>query len=166
MSTVNKNNQEALEKLKKLTNSIETCMMLTGLDKRPIHANPMTQKKIDQEGNIWFLSPGDSEHNKNITQSRNTQLIYNDTQANTFVSVYGETKIVLEDTILNELYTSISDNWFNGVDDPNLTALKFTPTNAYYWDTKTNKFISFLKIAKGSITGEKQDIGNKGHLNL
>lgn len=166
MSTENKSNTEALAKLKELTKDIETSMLVTNLKKAPLHAVPMTQKKIDEQGNIWFLSPGDSEHNKNISKDSKSQLLYSSPSDKKFISIYGDAHIITDQQILEDLYSSISDNWFNGVDDPNLTAIKFQPKEAYYWDTKTNKYISFLKMGFASLTGDEKDIGEKGKLNL
>ncbi|MDQ7918117.1 pyridoxamine 5'-phosphate oxidase family protein [Mesonia sp. MT50] len=166
MSTKNKKNEKALEKLKEMTNSIETSILVTNLGKAPLKAIPMTQKKIDDHGNIWFLSSGDSDHNKNITQNSKSQLLYSSPADKKFVSVYGDARIITDQSILEDLYSNVSDNWFNGVDDPNLTAIKFQPKEAYYWDTKTNKYISFLKMGVASLTGNEQDIGEKGKLNL
>ncbi|SHJ05627.1 General stress protein 26 [Mesonia phycicola] len=166
MSTQNKYNEEAKKKIKELTEEIETSMMVTALDKTPLNAVPMTQKKIDMHGDIWFLSSGDSDHNKNIIQSSKTQLLYSKPSSKKFISIYGEAEIVVEQSILEELYTSVSDNWFNGTDDPNLTAIKFSPKEAYYWDTKSNKIVSLFKMGVGAVTGSNPDIGEKGKLNV
>jgi len=93
-------------------------------------------------------------------------LLYSSPSDKKFISVYGDAQIVTNQSILEDLYSSISDNWFNGVDDPNLTAIKFQPKEAYYWDTKSNKYISILKMGVASLTGDQQDIGEKGKLNL
>lgn len=166
METKELSNKEASKKLKSLVESIETGMLITALNKTPLDAVPMTHKKIDEKGDIWFLSPGDSDHNKNIAQNNLAQLLYSSPADKKFISIYGEIQIVVEQKILEDLYADISNNWFNGVDDPNLTALKFTPKEAYYWDTKTNKYISLLKLGFSAISGEETDIGEKGKLNV
>jgi hypothetical protein len=40
------------------------------------------------------------------------------------------------------------------------------PKEAYFWDNKQNKFVTFLKIGAAAVTGDKKDIGEKGKLNL
>lgn len=166
MSTENKYNEEAKKKIKELTEEIETSMMVTALGKSPLQAVPMTQKKIDMHGDIWFLSPGDSDHNQNIAKNKEVQLLYSDPSSKKFLSVFAEAEIVVEQSILEELYSSISDNWFDGTNDPNLTALKITPKEAYYWDTKTNKLVSLFKMGVGAVTGKKADVGEKGKLSV
>lgn len=56
MSTKNKKNEKALEKLKEMTNSIETSILVTNLGKAPLKAIPMTQKKIDDQVRQDFIS--------------------------------------------------------------------------------------------------------------
>jgi general stress protein 26 len=56
MSTENLTSKEALEKMTSLVDDIKFAMLLTALDTQPISAVPMTTKKVDEHGDIWFLS--------------------------------------------------------------------------------------------------------------
>ena len=98
MSTENKYNEEAKKKIKELTEEIKTSMMVTALGKSPLQAVPMTQKKIDMHGDIWFLSPGDSDHNQNIAKNKEVQLLYSDPSSKKFLSVFAEAEIVVDST--------------------------------------------------------------------
>ncbi|UJH92838.1 pyridoxamine 5'-phosphate oxidase family protein [Antarcticibacterium sp. 1MA-6-2] len=164
MSTENLASRDALKKMTDLVDDIKFAMLLTALDTQPISAIPMTTKKVDEAGNIWFLSGLNSEHNANIVRSSNVQLLYSDPSDMEFISIYGEASVVTDKSILEELYNKKDDAWFTGVDDPNLTALKITPKEAYYWDTKENKYISLFKMGISAITGDNKDVGEKGKL--
>jgi general stress protein 26 len=166
MSTENLNKEESWKKLKDLVDDIKVAMMVTGLEKRPINAIPMRTKKIDEQGNIWFVSSATSEHNKNLQINEQVHLLYSDPDDNEFLTLYGQAEITKNKSILEDLYSATTDNWFDGVDDPNLTAIKVKPEEAYYWDSKTNKYVTLLKMGVGALTGNKQDIGEKGKLNL
>lgn len=166
MSTENLNSRDALKKMTELVDDIKFAMLLTALDTQPISAIPMTTKKVDDAGNIWFLSGLNSEHNTNIVRSSNVQLLYSDPSDKEFISIYGEASVVTDKNVLEELYSKKDDAWFTGVDDPNLTALKIEPREAYYWDTKDNKYVSLFKMGLSAITGDKKDIGEKGKLNF
>lgn len=166
MSTENLTSHEALDKMKEMVDDIKFAMMLTNLQKQPISAVPMTTKKVDEAGNIWFLSGLSSEHNANIVINPQTQLLYSDPSDMEFISIYGQATIVTERNILDDLYSKTDDSWFTGIDDPNLTAIKVMPKEAYYWDTKQNKYISLFKMGLSAITGNKADVGEKGKLNL
>lgn len=166
MSTENLNKEESWKRLREMVDDIKVAMMVTGLEKRPINAVPMRTKKIDDKGNIWFISMGQSDHNKNIQINKDVHLLYSAPDDNEFLTLYGQAEIVKDRSVLEDLYSSTSDNWFDGVDDPNLTAIKVKPAEAYYWDSKTNKYLTLFKMGVGALTGEKKDIGKKGELNL
>lgn len=166
MSTENLNKEESRKKLKNLAEDIKFAMMLTGFTKKPVNAIPMTTKKIDKDGNIWFLSPKNSEHNKDLELNKEVQLLYSDPSDMEFMSLYGHAEITKDRGVIEDLYNERTDNWFDGKDDPNITAIKVVPQEAYYWDTKTNKYITLLKMGVGAVTGKNQDIGVKGKLNI
>lgn len=166
MSTENLNKEESWKKLRSMVDDIKVAMMVTGLEKTPINAIPMRTKKIDDKGNIWFISMGNSEHNKNLQINENVHLLYSDPDDNEFLTLYGHAEIVKDRSVLEDLYSATTDNWFDGVDDPKLTAIKVKPAEAYFWDSKTNKYVTLLKMGVGALTGNKQDVGEKGKLNL
>lgn len=168
MSTENLTSKDAKEKMISMVNDIKFTMMLTALDSQPISAVPMTTKKVDDNGSIWFLSGLNSDHNSNILKSKNTQLLYSKPTDKEFISIYGTASVETDKAVLEDLYSKQDDTWFTGLDDPNLTAIKFVPQEAYYWDTKENKYISLFKMGVSAITGDnkKTDVGEKGKLDL
>ncbi len=166
MSIENLSNSDAKKKLKKLVEDIDFAMLGTNLTKLPISAIPMSTKEVDESGEIWFLSNRTSEHNANIKADSKVQLFYSDPSDMEFISIYGTAEIILDKARLQELYGKSDDAWFDGKDDPNLTGIKVTPKEAFYWDTKSNKYVSLLKMGVAAITGEKADVGERGKLNL
>ncbi|MGB8705027.1 MAG: pyridoxamine 5'-phosphate oxidase family protein [Gillisia sp.] len=166
MSTDNLDHTKAIHKLKDLIKDIKVGMLLTDVKKTPISAVPMTTKKVDDDGTIWFLSGLSSEHNTNIAKNAKVQMLYSHPGDMKFLSVYGKADIVTDKDILSDLYSKVDDAWFTGKEDPNLTAIKVTPQEAYYWDTKTNKYVSLFKIGISALNGGKADIGKKGKLEL
>ena len=166
MSTENLNRDEALKKMKGMAEDIKVAMMITGFSKKPLNAIPMTTKKVDDNGNIWFLSGASSEHNTNLVKEKEIQLLYSDPSDMEYLSVYGRAEVVRDKEVLKDLYSKMDNNWFDGANDPELTAIKVIPENAYYWDNKTNKYISFLKLGVGALTGDRKDVGEKGKLKL
>ncbi|MEH6407165.1 MAG: pyridoxamine 5'-phosphate oxidase family protein [Leeuwenhoekiella sp.] len=166
MSTKNLYNKEAQKKIKDLAEDIDFVMMATNLGKKPVSAIPMSTKKVDEDGNIWFLSGKNSDHNKDIEMDSNIQLLYSDPSSMRFLSVYSEAQIVTDKSVLKELYGKTDDNWFDGVDDPNLTALKCMPKESFYWDTKNNKLVTLFKMGVGAVTGNQPDISEQGKIKV
>ncbi len=112
------------------------------------------------------MSNADSEHNKNIKANSETQLLYNGNKNMKFLSVYGNSGIFRDQSIIDELYSSTDDAWFDGKNDPKITAIKFAPKEAAYWDSKSNAIVSLFKMGKAAVTGEKTDLGVSGTLKV
>ena len=159
-------NDEAKAKLTEMAKGIDFALMATGLAQAPFHTIPMSTKSVDEAGCIWFLSGKDSTHNANIEADGRVQLNYADVKAFEFMTVYGTAEIVTDKSKLNELYGSSDDAWFDGVDDPNLSAIKVCPLDAHYWDPKNGKLITMFHIGVGAITGEKPDLMDQGELRV
>ena len=79
--------------------------------------------------------------------SSETQLLYSDPSAMKFVSVYGNAEIISDQAVLDDLYNKKDNAWFDGKDDPNLTAIKFTPNEAAYWNNDSNKLVTFFQTS-------------------
>lgn len=166
MSEKNLFNATAKAKLKEMVENIDFAMMETNLTSKPSHIIPMSTKEIDAEGCIWFLSNKSSEHNSYLNSDNSVQLIYSKPSDMEFLSLFGHAFITTDKAVLELLYKKSDDAWFDGVEDPNLTAIKVIPKEAHYWDTKNGKLVSLLKMGISAVTGEKQDLGEEGDLNL
>ena len=111
MSTTNVNNEGAKDKIKELAESIDMCMMGTNFTDPPLHVIPMSTKKVDDQGNIWFLSNKNSNHNAHIKKDARTQLIYANPKGMEFMTLFGNAQITMERSILKDLYGKSDDQW-------------------------------------------------------
>lgn len=166
MATKHLFSDEAKNKMKELVESIDFNMMATALTQLPIHAIPMSTKKVDNEGMIWFLSGKNSKHNANIQKDSSVHLFYAKPTAMEFLNIFGKATITQDRTIIHNLYQKSDDTWFDGKDDPNLTTIMVKPQDVYYWDTKNNMLVSLLKMGVSTITGKKQDLSEEDELRL
>jgi len=158
---------EAISKLKELAEDINICMFCTNVKDLPFATRPMSTAEVDEDGNFWFMSKADSNKNFEIGEDRTVQLIYAKASDSHFMSVVGQAKIVRDREKTEELWNIFAKAWFQeGKDDPSLTLIKVTPTDAYYWDTTDGKFISLLKIATSALTGKRMDGGIEGKINV
>ena len=62
----------------------------------------------------------------------------------------------------------MANAWFDGKDDPNVSVIRVTPEETYYWEPKVGKFVSMLNFATAAITGQKTDNedGREGNLHV
>lgn len=166
MSTENLSNKNAAEKIKAIVNSVDFAMMETNLGGRPSHIIPMSTKKVDDKGRIWFISNANSQHNKNIETNKESQLIYSNPSSMEFMTLYGKSWIMRDSKIIDEIYSKPDDAWFEGKNDPLVTAICFEPLDGQYWDTKHGALVSLFKVGVGLITGKEQDLGTTGSLKV
>lgn len=164
MSTTNLYDTEAINKIKELADEIDFTLFATNLGNQPFNAVPMSTKKVDSEGNIWFLSGRDSLHNKDIHQDNKVQLMYSKPSSMQFLTVFGEAFVIRDSKVVEELYSKTDDAWFDGKEDPNISAIMIRPLEARYWDPKNNKLVTLFKMGVSAVTGIKTDIGKEGKL--
>ena len=163
----NLSNQEAIAKVKDLAKAADICLFTTNLTQLPLSTRPMAAQQVDDEGNVWFFSGKDSNKNDEIDKDNRVQLFFANKSKSEYLSIYGEAAEFTDKEKAKEMWTPLAKAWFHdGVDDPNLSLIKVTPVEAYYWDTKSNKAVSLLKIAVGAITGKTMDDGLEGKLEI
>ncbi len=166
-ATKNLISSEAIEKIKHLAEEADICHFVTALSKIPLSTRPMSTQKVDENGCIWFMSDKNSSKNKEIQTDKHVQLFYSNQSSSEYLSVLGNAEIVFDKKLIDEMWTAVAKAWFTeGKDDPNISLIKVTPLEGYYWDTKNNKMISLIKIAASVITGKSNDGGIEGKLKV
>jgi general stress protein 26 len=127
----------------------------------------MAAQKVDEDGNIWFLSSKDSHKNAEINQDPFVQLLFQGSKHSAFLSVYGISEIIDDKSKIEELWNPIIKTWFTeGKDDPRISVIKVVPTQSYYWDTKHGETVAFLKIAASVLSGKTMDDSIEGKLEI
>lgn len=159
---------DAVKKIREIAKDANICMFVTDLSNLPLSGRPMATQQVDEDGCIWFMSDKNSDKNQHIQQDDQVQLFYSHTNNYEYLSVFGRAEIVYDLKKIEELWTQMAKTWFReGKDDPNISLIKVTPEDAYYWDTKKNKMVSLIKFAMGAIgITPKDDGGVEGRLNI
>ena len=167
-NTENLNSKEAIDKLKSLVNDIMVCLFCTDLKTDDgSTCRPMSTIKVCDQGNIWFFSEKSSDKNKAIAKNKEVQLFFSHPGKSSYMVVNGAAEIILDKTIIDELWTPIAKIWFKeGKEDPNISVIKVTPNKAYYWDTDGNRMVNFLKMVASVATGTNLVSGNQGALKV
>ena len=159
--------EEAIAKLQELAKDINICMFCTDLDQQPFSTRPMAVREVDDEGNLWFISSASSHKNMEIKEDENVQLIFAKPGSTQFLSLYGKASIFRDQEKIKDLWTPIANAWFDeGKNDPDVTVLKVSPSEAYYWDTPNGKVVTLLKIAAAAVSGKSMDTGEQGRLEV
>lgn len=168
MSTENLSQKEAIETLKKLSESARICMFCTDLDTIPNASRPMSLKESDEEGNLWFLSSEQSHKNFEIKEDNRVQLYFMNNGDSEYLSILGKAFIYKDKSTIEDKWTPMANAWFDGKEDPNVSVIRVTPEETYYWEPKVGKFVSMLHFATAAITGQKSDNddGREGNLHV
>ena len=164
----NVNSSEAVEKIRHLAEKAQTCLFCTKIETgKPFSTRPMSAQKVDNGGNIWFLSDKDSTKNMELKDDDHVQLLFSGSSHSDFLSVYGKASINYDKAKIKELWEPIVKTWFQqGVDDPNISVIKVEPSEGYYWDTKHGKIVALAKMLTSMVTGKTMDDGIEGTINL
>lgn len=168
MSTENLNNTEAIEKLQKMVDSIDIGMLSTfPKGTNYPHSIPMSRQEVDDHGNIWFLFSAESDTHQHLQQNKEVSITFADVSSYEFLSINGIGEVSQDAARIDKYWNDMIAAWFEkGKEDPNIRILKITPAEAHYWDNKTNKLVTFFKVAASAVTGSKMDIGRQGDLNI
>ncbi|MGZ8558891.1 MAG: pyridoxamine 5'-phosphate oxidase family protein, partial [Chitinophagaceae bacterium] len=128
---------------------------------------PMAVQKIDDEGNLWFLSASDSKKNEETKNDPMVQLLFQGSPYSDYLNIYGSASINQDKAIIKELWKPILKTWFTeGQHDHRITVIKIVPTEGYYWDTKHNMAIVLIKRLIGAAIGKTMDDSIEGEIKL
>lgn len=150
---------EAGKKIKELAAKNNTCFFCSQIETgKPVLVRPMSVQKMDDDGNLWFLSASDSHKNQEIEFDNHVQLLFQGSAHSDFLSIYGIATISTDKELIKELWEPILKTWFTeGVDDPRITVIKVETKQGYYWDNKHGDAIAFAKMALGAALGKTLD---------
>ncbi|HEY7159810.1 MAG TPA: pyridoxamine 5'-phosphate oxidase family protein [Acidobacteriota bacterium] len=178
MDSINKNQPEenkenlvsveAIKKIQELVEKAESCFFCTNVATGDSSgARPMNVRKVDDDGNLWFLSANDSRKNEELLRDPLVKLYFQGSAHSDFLQLNGTATISKDKAKIKELWSPVIKTWFTeGEDDPRITVIKVTPSEGYYWDTKHGNMIAGIKILIGAATGKTLDDSIEGKLKV
>jgi general stress protein 26 len=153
MSTQQQN--PGMEKVKELIESIRIGMLTTQSEQGHLVSRPMAVMKIDEQGNLWFLTKKDSPKTDEIQQDYHVNVAFAHPDKASYVSVAGTAAEFHDRAKIEELWSPMAKPWFpDGKDDPSLLALKVHTDTAEYWDSTSSRMVRLFEMARAAITGD------------
>ncbi|QQM33013.1 pyridoxamine 5'-phosphate oxidase family protein (plasmid) [Martelella lutilitoris] len=120
---------------------------------------PMAPYPNDKEGVIWFITAKGTDLVKAIEAGETESSLIVTGNGEMHARVEGRSEVVQDREKLEELWNPIASSWFDGIDDPDIRLIRFTPDFAEVWATKGA--IGFaIQIAKAKVTDEEPDMGD------
>lgn len=178
MNSINKNQSgdhhedlggdKAIAKVREIADSAKSCFFCTSVSSPgPSNARPMSVQKVDDDGNIWFLSAKDSHKNAELKANPSARLFFQGSAHSDFLHLEGHATISTDRAMIDELWEPIAKNWFTGgKDDPRITVIRFEPSEGYYWDTKHGYAVAGVKMLLGAAMGKTMDDSVEGRVRL
>jgi general stress protein 26 len=159
---------EALTKLRQLLKELPIAFMVT-VDGPEIIARPIgvVGDHGAFDGSVWFITDRRSRKVAAIERGAITALLFQNDREGTYLHLSGRATVVEDPQKLKELYTPVQRTWFpDGVDDPDITLLRFDATDAAFWDGHASMLRLAAAFAKSLITGTPGASGHAGTASL
>lgn len=161
------NRHEAVEKFKELVEDVNICMLVTTDDNGNVMSRPMATIDVDDEGNAWFFTNEFSEKIHEASHDNSVALVYSHPGKNVYVHANGTSSVIIDKAKMKQLWKPMLKAWFpDGVDDPKLCLLKVNVQVAHYWNSASNKMVTFFSMLRAVATGDHYDEGEVGKLKL
>lgn len=178
MDSINRNQPEAnrrdlagldaAKRVQDMVEDAETCFFCTvGETGGANGVRPMSVRRADDAGNLWFLSASDSHKNHELAANPATKLYFQAGAHSGFLELEGRAEVMQDRTMIKDLWNPLLKTWFTeGEDDPRITVVRFTPQTGYYWDNKHGDVVAGAKVAVGALIGKTLDDSIEGRLSF
>src|SRR5688572_8457135 len=151
--------KNSIEKIRKLTEDIDFCM-LTTIDAGHMRSRPMSTQQTEFDGDLWFFTDDNTHKIDEIAKDNRVCAAYAKPASDTYVSISGRAEVVRDPAKMEELWSPVLKAWFpDGLEDPHLCLLKVTAEQAEYWDSPSGKLVQLFGFVKAIATGEEADWG-------
>lgn len=147
-----------LKKLKSILGDVKSGMLITICqDTKKLHSRPMMYRKLDFEKNeIWFFTKRQTSKVNEIQHNSRVNLSFISPKMNSFVSLYGDARIIDDYQKEQELWSPLLRTWFPlGLKDPSLALICVHIDFAEYWDSASSSIVQLAGMAKALLSGER-----------
>ena len=154
----------AFEKVKQLLAKFPIAFMVTIADghftARPIG---VVGDHATFDGTLWFITDKRSRKVAAIEQGAMTTLLFQNDKEGAYLHLTGRASVIEDRAKLEALYTTLQRTWFpKGLDDPDITLVKFEVDEGNYWDSHDSYLRLAMAFAKSIVTGDPGKSGNAG----
>jgi general stress protein 26 len=155
---------KALEKIRQLLKNFPIAFMVT------VNDGTLTARPIGIvgdhgtfDGTLWFITDKRSRKVTAIESGAETTLLFQNDKEGAYLHLSGRASVVDDRNKLEELYTTLQRTWFpKGLDDPDITLVRFDANGASYWDSHDSYVRLAVAFAKSIVTRTPGKSGNAG----
>src|SRR5689334_2526286 len=154
--------EAALNKIRELLKNFPIAFMVT-VNNGNLTARPIGIVGGDQEftGTLWFITDKRSRKVEAIDEGALTTLLFQNDKEGCYLHLTGRAAVVDDRQRLEQLYTTLQRTWFpKGLDDPDITLVRFDAEDANYWDSHDSYVRLAAAFVKSVVTGAPGKSGN------
>jgi general stress protein 26 len=122
-----------VERVWKLMDKIKICM-LASLDGEKIRARPMAAYARQNDGLVYFLTDARGHKDEEIARDENVCLIFAEPKDGKYLTVTGRARVTNNRVLINDLWNTAAEAWWDGPEDPSIRLLEVTPEDAQFWE--------------------------------
>ena len=155
---------DALAKVRELLMQFPIAFMVTVADGH-LAARPIgvVGDHAAFDGTLWFITDKRSRKVAAIESGAATTLLFQNDKNGCYLQLTGRASVVEDRARLEELYTTLQRTWFpKGLDDPDITLVRFDADEANYWDSHDSYIRLAAAFATSMVTGKPGKSGHAG----
>ena len=127
----------------------------------------MATQEVEFDGDLWFLTSGDSAIATEIEKDHRVNVSYADVSENRYISVSGTARVMHDEKKIKSLWSSWYKAWFpKGMNDPSIALLRVQVDSAEYWDGPSSTIVQLAELVKALATGEQFKGGEHEKISL
>jgi general stress protein 26 len=165
--------KEKLDQLDGLIDDIEIALMTTRRADGSLVSRPMATQAREEGTDLWFVTNGEAAKIEDLEHDPNVNLAYYKSGTFEFVSVSGYARLSRDPEIIRRLYKPDWRAWLGdeggarngGPSDPRIVLVLVEAQSATYLKTHHGKAVTLFNVVKGTVTGERPNVGTSEQLN-
>jgi general stress protein 26 len=129
------------------------------------HFQPMTAFVEPQTQTIWFFAPGDSDLVE--AAGAGAKAMFHFQSREVYASLDGRLSVDPDRARIEKFWNPHVAAWYpQGKDDPNLSLLRFEPTDAAVWLVEAGLVKYLFEVARANASNTTPDVGERRDLNF
>jgi len=161
---VQEQNSPELRSLAKRIEGSRSAMLTMCDEEGQLSSQPMTVIEMDGNGCFWILvsKSGHTARMAPVGRGLDTvNLAFSDESRSTYASVTARATLSHDRQRKEDLWSIMARPWFSqGVEDPDLAALRLEPVKAEIWDGPDNSVLRMVAMVTSVVVGKPLGLGD------
>jgi general stress protein 26 len=143
---------QAIEHVRELLGDFDTATLVTRARDGRLHGRPMAIASVEDNGTLWFVTDRTSEKAAEVGADEAALVTLQSSRR--FLTANGAATLVDNRAKVQELWKESFKLWFDDENDPDIVLLRFSPSDAEYWDTSGARGVKYaFRAAKAYLSG-------------